>query len=419
MENIISVKNVSKLYRIYNRPIDRLKQALLRDKKQFYKPVWALKDISFDIAKGEVFGIIGMNGAGKTTLLQILAGILEPTEGEVKIKHKTLNLIELGSGMDLEYSGIDNILQYGLVLGQSKKHIESNIDKAVKFADIGDFINQPLKTYSTGMIMRLAFSVITICNPDILLIDEIISVGDINFRMKCFKWLEDFIKNGGTVCIVSHDIHLIANKCDRVAFLRNGKLDLIGKPFEVIEHFKHESVESYPDHELPAKALPKSDSSRGIIPSDTPRKGNKKALITKCLINNKEFGEHVLLGVRDPIVIDIEAVFYQKFKHYSFSFAVITPNGIDLFAISSSLTDTKHPELIPYKPIRCLITVNHNLQHGEYLIKLGLGDVPGKLTAERLDVIEGYTKIIVTGTSETYGYITFPYEIEFPPLSKN
>ena len=413
MEPIISVKSISKLYRIYHRPIDRLKQAIWRGKKQFYTPVWALKDISFDIKKGEVFGIIGMNGAGKTTLLQILAGILNPTIGKITTNGKILNLIELGSGINFEYSGRENILQYGLILGQSKKHIEAHMEEAIEFADIGDFIDQPIKTYSTGMIMRLAFSVITICKCDILLVDEIIGVGDMNFRMKCFNWLDSFINKGGTLCIVSHDVSLIANQCHRVAFLNQGKLVAIGNPRDVIETFKHDSINSHHKIGFLNKHISESNIENGKIPLDTPRKGNKKGLITRFLINQKELGEHIVLDINEPITIEIEAVFHNKFKNYSFCFALITSNGIDIFSISSALTDTKHPELIPDKPVTCSITVNQNLQPGEYFIKPAITDVRGTTTAELLDVLESYAKIIVTGNTNTYGFVEFPHSIKF------
>jgi teichoic acid transport system ATP-binding protein len=201
-ELAISVKDISKRYEIYERPVDRLKQSLFRGKRQFYKEVWALKDVFFDLPKGEVIGIIGMNGAGKSTLLQILAGILHPTSGEVIVRGNVMSLLELGSGFNPEFTGRENIYYYGMLMGQAKRQIETNINRIIDFADISDFIDQPIKTYSSGMVMRLAFSVITNSSPDILLVDEVMSVGDINFQMKCMRWMDSFRTQGGTICIV-------------------------------------------------------------------------------------------------------------------------------------------------------------------------------------------------------------------------
>lgn len=425
------------MYRIYHRPFDRLKQAFVHGKRQYYTPVWALKDISFDVENGEVFGIIGLNGAGKTTLLQVLAGILEPTGGQVEVHGRTLNLIELGSGMDYEETGRQNIVQYGLILGQTRKHIESHIGEAVAFADIGDFIDQPLKTYSAGMIMRVAFSVITICQPDILLVDEVISVGDMNFRMKCLNWLDAFIKNGGTVCMVSHDINLIANKCDRVAYLNNGMIRQIGDPFDVIQSFRYdvspqESAERPTVHDSAGVSLKDADadakivssarcshirqlqqSDAGRIPSDVPRKGTAKGRITKVLVNGQPLGSRIIVGHNEPIVMAMEAVFFEKFEHYSFGCLIGTSNGADIFALSSGLTQVEHPVMRPDTPVACSLTLHHALQPGEYFLQAGIADVPSKSTVELLDVLEVYATILVTGDTPTYGLVEFPYSIEF------
>ncbi|MCD6459581.1 ABC transporter ATP-binding protein [bacterium] len=413
MNNIVSIENISKFYRLYDRPIDRLKELLWIGKKTFHKKFWVLKNISFDIKKGEVFGIIGMNGAGKTTLLQILSEILPPSEGEVSVRGNVLSLIELGSGINFEFTGRENIIQYGLVLGQAKKYLEKNIDKAIDFADIGHFIDHPVKTYSTGMVMRLAFSVITICRPDILFVDEIISVGDMNFRMKCLNWIDDFISNGGTLCIVSHDIHLISNKCGKVLYLKNGKTEKIGAPLEVVNSYRYDCFNAHPETVEDDIKISTDDLKKGYIAKNIKRKGNLKAFLTKTLINGKPIGSEIFIEQGEPITLDMEAVFTKNFKNYSFCFTLLTHNGCDIFSVSSGLTKTPHPEIIPNKPMCCTITVEQTLQPGTYFILSGLADVPSQSTAELFDIIEVYTKIIVTGISEMYGYISFPYSIDF------
>jgi len=397
---VISVKNISKCYEIYKKPIDRLKQALYRGKKEFFQSVWALRKISFDINKGSVIGVIGSNGAGKTTLLQILSGIIEPTEGEVKIKGSVFNLLELGSGLNYDFTGRENILHYGLILGQSKEKIELNMSKIIEFADIGMFIDQPVKTYSNGMVLRLAFSVLTICDNDILLIDEIISVGDIGFQMKCLRWMENFMKKGGTVCIVSHDINFIANKCDRVILLKNGCLDSFGSPLDITSKFrydKQQEIEFSSDENKLAKSVNE----------------NKKAHIKNVVINQVAIGTDVFINQNESIKVEIDAVFFEVFEKYSFGFSILSSNGVDIFSISSRLTDQEHPHLNLGKPIKCVIDVIPNLRPGNYYIQVGIGNQLSKQNAEFLDVIDVLTKLNVSGLSQTHGFVDFPYKVSF------
>ncbi len=420
-ELAISVKGVSKRYEIYEKPIDRLKQSLFRGRKQFYREFWALKDISFDLSKGKVLGIIGMNGAGKSTLLQVLAKVLHPTSGKVTVGGNVMSLLELGSGFNAEFTGRENIYYYGMLMGQTKKQIETNIDKIIDFADIGDFIDQPIKTYSAGMIMRLAFSVITNSNPDILLIDEVMAVGDINFQMKCMRWMQDFSAQGGTICIVSHDLNLIANKSDHVILLKNGCIDKAGQPREVVQKFRYEVFECKPQVDNTWIKDRSHIKQKGTIAPATPRRGNGKALVTRTLVNGHELTEEVFLKQQEPVEVEIEAVFSEPFKDYSFCLAIVTSKGADIFTISSRLTEISHPPIIPDEPITCYMKVNPNLGPGEYYIQVGLANVQSKAAAELLDVIDTHTKLTVLGTSQNFGIVDFPYTINFPincPLRK-
>jgi len=416
-ELAISAENISKRYAIYEKPIDRLKQSLFRGKRQFYKEVWALKDISFDVPKGKVIGIIGMNGAGKSTLLQILAGILHPTSGEVIVTGNVMSLLELGSGFNPEFTGRENIYYYGMLMGQAKKQIESNINRSIDFADIGDFIDQPIKTYSAGMVMRLAFSVITNSSPDILLIDEVMAVGDINFQMKCLRWIDNFRKNGGTICLVSHDLNLIANKCDYVILLKNGHINQAGPPLEVVQQFRYEVFECKPQVDKIWIEDQFDTKQKGAIAPTASRKGNGKALITKTLINRRELGEEIVLGQQEPIEVEIEAVFSEPFEDYSFGVIIVTSKGADIFGISSRLTEIFHPPITPGKPIICGIKVEQNLQPGEYYLQVGIANVQSKETAELLDAVDKHAKLTVIGMSQNFGIVNFSHTINFPAKS--
>ena len=220
---IIKVENLSKVYKLYDKPIDRMKEALSISKKKYSIDYYALKNVSFEIKKGETVGIIGTNGSGKSTLLKIITGVLTKTSGNIQVNGKISALLELGAGFNPEYTGLENIYLNGTMMGFSKEDIDNRVDSIIEFADIGDFLNQPIKTYSSGMFVRLAFSLSINVEPDILILDEALAVGDVKFQLKCFNKIDEFKKNGKTVVIVSHDIDSIRKFCDKVIWIENGE----------------------------------------------------------------------------------------------------------------------------------------------------------------------------------------------------
>ena len=225
-EIAISIKNVSKYYKLYNNPKDRLKEALSRKGKLYHKKFYATKNLNLEIKKGEILGIVGKNGSGKSTLLKLITGVLVPDEGTVKINGKISALLELGSGFNPEFTGMQNIFFYGTILGFSKKEMESKIDDILAFADIGEFIDQPLKTYSSGMKSRLGFAVAVHIDPEILILDEVLAVGDVLFKRKCYAKMEEFFKGGKTIIYVSHDANSVNELCTRAVFLDAGTIIL-------------------------------------------------------------------------------------------------------------------------------------------------------------------------------------------------
>lgn len=237
-EIAIRVNNVSKLYKLYDKPSDRFKESLGLSKKKRYKEHYALHNLNFEVKKGECVGIIGTNGAGKSTILKIITGVLNPTEGEVKIDGRISALLELGAGFNMEYTGIENIYLNGTMIGFSKEEIDAKLDDIISFADIGDFINQPVKTYSSGMFVRLAFAVAINIEPEILIVDEALSVGDVFFQSKCFKKFEEFKKLGKTILFVSHDLSSIEKYCDKAILLDHGKNVAEGIPIDIINKYK-------------------------------------------------------------------------------------------------------------------------------------------------------------------------------------
>lgn len=231
----IDVKNVVKTYKLYNKPTDRLKESLIKN-SCYHRDFNAVNNISFSVKKGETVGIIGKNGAGKSTLLKMITGVLAPTSGSINLSGTVSALLELGTGFDAERSGIDNIYLNGRINGLSRQEIENSLEEIMNFADIGDFIYQPIKTYSSGMLVRLAFATAINVNPEILIVDEALSVGDVRFQQKCYRKIREF-KEKGTVLFVSHDTGAITSFCDRVIWLDEGKIYKSGEPMEIIEEY--------------------------------------------------------------------------------------------------------------------------------------------------------------------------------------
>ncbi len=235
---MISVQNVSKLYRIYDQPSGRLKEILLRGRRKYHRDFWALQEVSLEVETGEAVGIIGRNGAGKTTLLQIIAGVLQPTLGDVTVEGRVTALLELGSGFNLEYTGRENILLSGQILGFREEEMKRRMDVIVQFAELEDFVDQPVKTYSTGMLMRLAFASAIHVDPDVLIVDEALSVGDVYFQRKSLDRMEYFRKAGKTVLFVSHDPALVQRFCTRALWLEHGRVAMTGKAKEVVTAYQ-------------------------------------------------------------------------------------------------------------------------------------------------------------------------------------
>ncbi|MCX7822210.1 MAG: polysaccharide ABC transporter ATP-binding protein [Syntrophobacterales bacterium] len=238
---ILELKNVSKAYRLYGKPSDRLKELFLR--RSYHRDFVALKNISLSLRKGESLGIIGDNGAGKSTLLQIIAGTLTPSSGVVEVKGKVLAILELGIGFHPELTGRENVFQYGHILGYDRTYLEERFPSIEAFAELGQFIDQPLKTYSSGMLMRLAFSVVASLEPEIMIIDEALAVGDVYFQKKCIDYIMDFRKSGGTLLFCSHALYQVTRVSDRVIWIKNGEIWMDGDPEEVVSAYEWELLE--------------------------------------------------------------------------------------------------------------------------------------------------------------------------------
>ncbi len=248
MDSVIEIKNISKIYNLYNKPSDRLKEALF-SRKSRHTEFAALNDVSFNVNKGEILGIIGKNGSGKSTILKIITSVLTPTSGECIVKGKIAALLELGAGFNMEYTGIENIYLNGQMIGFSKDEMDKKLQDIIDFADIGEHIYQPVKTYSSGMFARLAFSVAISVDPDILIVDEALSVGDVFFQNKCYRRFEEFRERGKTILFVTHDMGSVIRYCNRCVLLNAGKKVAEGKPQEMVDLYKRIMVGQWNENE--------------------------------------------------------------------------------------------------------------------------------------------------------------------------
>ena len=288
-EVAISVNNVSKMYKLYDNPMDRLKESLGLSRKKKYKEHYALNDVSFQVHKGETVGIIGTNGSGKSTILKIITGVLNPTQGQVVVDGRISALLELGAGFNGEYSGIENVYLNGTMIGFSREEIDAKLQDILDFADIGDFVNQPVKTYSSGMFVRLAFAVAINIEPEILIVDEALSVGDVFFQAKCYRKFEEFKEMGKTILFVSHDLSSIGKYCDRVVLLNKGKKLAEGDAKEMVNLYRRVLVNQY---EEPEEAV-KEETQDAVVEPDDPVTEGEKETVKKPGVVRREEGDQM------------------------------------------------------------------------------------------------------------------------------
>ncbi len=383
-EYAIRVKNVTKKYKLFDKTSDRVKDALgLAGKKKLYKDYYALKDLSFDIKRGETVGIIGVNGAGKSTILKIITGVLNPTEGEVEINGRISALLELGAGFNSDYTGLQNVYLNGTMMGFSKEEVDAKLQSILDFADIGDFINQPVKTYSSGMFVRLAFAVAINIDPEILIVDEALSVGDVFFQNKCFHKFEEFRKAGKTILFVSHDLSSIRKYCDRAVLLDHGVKLEEGETASVIDTFKRVLVGQYnPDeveHEKEdvsvSKIVPEASEgdwkSNYVLNPDCDCYGDMKAEIVDFAVVDSKGKYTSVLVKGEPFQIKVKIRANEDLEDPISSFTIKTLKGTD---ITGTNTKFENHDIGPMKKgeTRTItFTQKMDIQGGQYLLSLG------------------------------------------------
>ncbi len=377
----ISVEHLNKIYKLYRKPSDRLRETL--GMKVDAKEHYALRDVSFTVNKGETVGIIGTNGSGKSTILKIITGVLNPSSGQVDVNGRISALLELGAGFNMEYTGLENVYLNGTMIGFSKEEIDAKLDDILSFADIGEFIHQPVKTYSSGMFVRLAFAVAINIEPEILIVDEALSVGDVFFQAKCYRKFEDFKQMGKTILFVSHDLGSISKYCDRVVLLNQGvKMDE-GAPKAMVDLFKKLLVHQ----EEEAKALAKGEPSdeKDFLPQivgefwkdslvsnpEVLEYGEKQAEVVDYAVvdHNGRITNTIEKG--SEFTIKMKVAFRETVEDPIFAYTLKDLKGTEITGTNTMFEKADVPTQHTGDIREISFTQKMDLQGGEYLISFG------------------------------------------------
>ncbi len=352
----MEVRNLTKIYKLYQKPSQRLIEIFFKKRK--HKIFYANKNISFNLLKGETLGIIGVNGAGKSTLLKQIAGVTEPTSGEIIRYGKVTALLELGTGFNPEFSGIENIYLNGTLIGMKSDEIKEKLQSIIDFSELGDFIKEPLKTYSSGMRMRLAFSIAIHSNPQILIVDEALSVGDAHFSAKCTRALKDLKRKKLSIIYVSHDLNSLKILCDRLILLNHGEIVEEGDPQKVINKYNY----------LIAKL--NKEQNKITIKEEKSEFGNFQAKIKNVKIEGKESLSNVITS-GEKAILSMEIESFEDIKNVNLGFLIRDKFGQDIFGTSSAYLN-QNIDLKKSKRYFASFEFFMNLGPGKYTISVAL-----------------------------------------------
>lgn len=415
----ISISHVTKAFKIFHDKPLTLKERLLRLRSNEFSMFNAVNDVTFDIKKGETLALIGHNGCGKSTLLKLITKILYPDQGEIKVNGRISSLIELGAGFHPDFTGRENIYTNASIFGLSRREINEKLDEIIQFSELGEFIDNPVRTYSSGMYMRLAFSVAINVDPEILLIDEILSVGDANFQKKCFDRIEGFKNNGATIVIVTHDLGTIEKICDRVIWLDKGRIIEQGEPDRIInlyqQHMNKKFVELRQE-EFEQQAISEGIShgeSNDKVPvkrptqqfSDDIRWGSKEVEISEArILNEKGESTNIIMG-GEALTIEIDYVVHKPQKEYIFGMGFYTTEGVLVYGCNTEIDKHKIIELPNKGTIRFCIS-ECPLLTGKYKLNVAIVDKDHIA----LDFIKYYMDFSVVSNDKAVGLISINHE---------
>lgn len=382
-EVAIRVSDVTKIYKLYKSPGERFKESMGLSKKKRFKTVYALDKVSFNVHKGECVGIIGTNGSGKSTILKIITGVLSPTSGTIEVNGKISALLELGAGFNMEYTGRENIYVNGTINGFSREQIDARVDDIIKFADIGEFIDQPVKTYSSGMFVRLAFAVAINIDPEILIVDEALSVGDVFFQAKCYRKFEEFKKEGKTILFVSHDLGAVQKYCDTVVLLNKGVKKGEGSSKKMVDAYKKLVVEN---NEAKQAKTHKENKKLGRVADhyvtdlghvlmrnpDTEEYGEGQAEIRSIRVFDANGRETNSIDKHSDFTMQLKVHFNEDIAEPIFAYTIKNARGTELCGTNTMYDQTKGIRNIKKgEDVTIEFKQNMALQGSDYLLSFG------------------------------------------------
>ena len=426
-QTTIQAKQLSKCYRVFSSPRARLAQGLWRGRRTFYEPFWALKEVSFQMEAGQTMGVVGCNGSGKSTLLQLLCGTLTPSSGTMSIKGRVAALLELGSGFNPEFTGLENVYLNAALLGLTQSETDANLDAILGFADIGDFVHQPVKTYSSGMALRLAFAVQANIQPDVLVVDEALAVGDEFFQRKCFKHLENLKENGTSILLVTHNCGQILQHCDQAMLLHKGQLEFLGRPKSITTIYQRlvrstqdnwrnqaqklfeqlEENENAPDPARQSPAAPSSDAlgssyDPSLKPESLMSYPSRGLRIENISVENLKGERRNILQQGDNFYIVVTYFSDEALKNVELACSITDVTG-------QLITGQRFPEpgtSITYiedmKKFKCRFSFKANLQAGTYFVNSGAWNCPEKIYLHR--ITDGEVFKVIPSQSTAYGF---------------
>lgn len=433
----IQVEDVTKVYKLFDRPIDRLKESLRPGHKEYHKKFYALNHISFQVEEGQFVGIIGTNGSGKSTILKIITGVLTPTAGTVTVGGRISALLELGAGFNMEYTGIENIYMNGTMMGYSRQEMDKKLPDILSFADIGDFVYQPVKTYSSGMFVRLAFALAINVDPEILIVDEALAVGDVFFQAKCYQKINEIRENGTTVILVTHDMGTIIKYCDKVVVLNQGQFVAEGEPGKMVDLYKKILAGQFDEKDLKgigqkadfADKLLQEMEENGkskVPPADVKACENqtedREPWISRLSVNKEQqtYGTGaariVDLGIFDhkgelsnlllkgkPFAIKMKVQFQETVKDPIFAFTIKDSKGTEITGTNSMIEGCNTGIAKAGDVMTAEFAQEMNLQGKDYLLSLGCtGFVNGEFVV--YDRLYDIVNLTVIADKNTVGY---------------
>ncbi|MEK5059467.1 hypothetical protein BK126_21435 [Paenibacillus sp. FSL H7-0326] len=432
---IIKVNNLSKVYKIYEKNTDRIKEALLPKSRNKHREFFALNNVSFEVSRGEIIGIVGKNGSGKSTLLKIITGVLQPTSGEISVLGKVSALLELGAGFNPEYSGMENVYLNGTIMGYTRQEVDQRLDAILSFADIGDFIHQPVKTYSSGMFARLAFAVAINVEPEVLIVDEALSVGDAAFQAKCMKRMKSLMKSGTTILLVSHDTGTMKSMCSRVVYLNQGEVIDIGDAGEVCDRYiqdlrSREGMftlkDNLPNEKEPSTSISLQEntsfySEKEKIQFDKAvinnRTGTGEVLINFCGLYNELGVASAEFGFDDLIRLRIEYLAVDDINNLVIGIHVRDKNQMEIIGTNTFYEGVSISQKVSGERGYVEFSFKNRLREGNYSFTILVVDqIPTNLFYDRIDHVCFFKSKDPIGQTR-WALVSYPMEVSLEEIN--